>query len=441
VITFENRVGPDLGANSPAYPTNNVPTWYRDAKFGIFVHWGIYSVPGWATAESTSAIEEAYAEHQYAEWYANTIRVPGSSAGRRHRELYGTGTTYEDLADRWSAPAFDPAAWVRVFRDAGARYVVPSTKHHDGFCLWDTATTAFSSARRGPRRDVVAELAEAVRAAGLRLGLYYSGALDWHASDFPAITSDVELFRYRRNDDDFARYCATQLRELIQRFAPDVLWNDLEWPDAGKVAGPDSVAALLTEYFAAVPDGVVNDRWGVPYHGYLTREYLNVEDVIDQPWEACRGIGRSFGYNANEPAAHRLTGAELVRLLVDVVAKNGNLLLNVGPKPDGSIPAEQVAALTEIGGWLATHGEAIWCTRPWPQAPAPRGNVRYTAGPQAVYLHTLDPAAGPVIVPPQLVGSSLRWLGGPAATAAADGTVDVPESLRAEPVAVLRAGR
>ncbi|MFD7160594.1 alpha-L-fucosidase [Kribbella sp. NPDC059898] len=441
MITFENRVGPDLGPSAPAYPTNGVPAWYRDAKFGIFVHWGIYSVPGWATADGTSAIEEAYAEHQYAEWYANTVRVPGSSAGRRHEQLYGTGTTYEDLADRWSAPAFDPREWIRIFREAGAQYVVPTTKHHDGFCLWDTATTGFSSARRGPRRDVVAEIASAVRDAGLRLGLYYSGALDWHAGDFPAITSDVELFRHRRNDDEFARYCAVQLRELIARFSPDVLWNDLEWPDAGKAAGPDSLSTLLAEYFEAVPDGVVNDRWGVPYHGYLTREYLQVDEVLDRPWEACRGIGRSFGYNSNEPAKHRLSGTELVRLLVDVVAKNGNLLLNVGPRPDGTIPAEQLAPLAELGAWLATHGEAIWATRPWSEAPPPRGDLRHTADEHAVYVHTLDPASGSLTVPRQLAGAELRWLDGPATSAAADGTVAVPEALRGHAVAVLRAGR
>ena len=198
------------------------------------------------------------------------------------------------------------------------------------------------------------------RKAGARFGVYFSGALDWHVSDFPPIESDTDLFRFRRQDELFSRYCADQLEELMARFAPDVLWNDIEWPDGGK--GPDSfgVAALLSRYFAQVPEGVVNDRWGVPYHGFLTREYNHIDSIQDKVWESTRGLGFSFGYNQSEDTRHSLSGAELVRLFVDVVSKNGNLLINVGPRADGSIPELQLAAMREAGSLTRANEGAIF---------------------------------------------------------------------------------
>ncbi|WP_246099913.1 alpha-L-fucosidase [Tessaracoccus rhinocerotis] len=167
----------------------------------------------------------------------------------------------------------------------GARYVFPTTKHHDGFCLWDTATTRFRTAHRGPKHDLIAEIHDAVRAAGARFGVYFSGALDWHVSDLPPIQSDRDLFTLRRNDAEFSRYSTAQLDELIERFQPEVLWNDIEWPDGGKGGEDYALAAVFREYLRQVPDGVVNDRWGVPAHGFLTRvSWLGGEDtpVVDR---------------------------------------------------------------------------------------------------------------------------------------------------------------
>lgn len=144
-----------------------------------------------------------------------------------------------------------------------------------------------------------------------------------------------------------------------------MLWNDIEWPDGGKGREEYGVAALLERYLTAVPDGVVNDRWGVPYHGFLTREYSYVADVQEQVWESTRGLGFSFGYNQAEDDRHSLSGAELIRLFVDVVAKNGNLLINAGPRADGSIPDLQLAAMRELGAWLRVNGAAVYGTRPW----------------------------------------------------------------------------
>ncbi len=414
MISFDDRHGPADAAPASAYPDLAVPDWYRDAKLGVFVHWGLYSVPAWADVLDRRDVtaETAYARHQYAEWYANTVRLEGSPTRQRHQELYGLGRTYEDFADDWH-PAEDAAAGiVDLAARAGAGYLVPTTKHHDGFCLWDSATTTFTAARRGPGRDLIAELAAETRAVGMRLGLYYSGAHDWHVSDFPPLTSNDDLFALRRNDPAFAGHAAAQLRELIDRFAPDILWNDIDWPDAGKHDGPDSLAQLFREHLDAVPHGMVNDRWGVPVHGVLTREYQHVDAVQDEVFEATRGLGLSFGHNADESADHALDGPALIRLLVDVVSKNGNLLINIGPRADGSVPELQARALEQLGDWLAVHGAAIHGTRPWfhEAVRVPPEGVRFTLGEAAdgrpaLHALLLDASAGPVALPPTVAAA------------------------------------
>ena len=176
MMNFEKRTGPDFGAAAPVYPTNGVPDWYRDAKLGFFVHWGLYSVPAWAVQHGDGVnipTEDAYAWHQYAEWYGNTVRIAGSPTWERHQRLFGPGTSYEDLADRWDASAFDADSFVGELVDAGARYIVPTTKHHEGFCLWGTETTGFNAVARGPRRDLIAEFQAATRRAGAKFGVYY----------------------------------------------------------------------------------------------------------------------------------------------------------------------------------------------------------------------------------------------------------------------------
>ena len=220
-----------------------------------------------------------------------------------------------------------------------------------------------------------------------------------------------------------------------------MLWNDIEWPDGGKGHDDYALAALLRGYVDAVPDGVVNDRWGVPFHGFLTREYMEIDGVQDEVFEATRGLGFSFGYNQDEDARHCLSGAGLIRLLVDVVSKNGNLLINVGPRADGSIPELQLAAMRELGAWLRVNGEAVYGTRPWvragdPGAPALASPVAYTTTGGAVHAHALDPAVGAVRLPEELRGRACRWIG--AGDATADGAeVPIPEALRGAAAAVL----
>ncbi|MFF2509280.1 alpha-L-fucosidase [Streptomyces sp. NPDC058067] len=425
-----------------------MPKWYADAKIGVFIHWGIYSVPAWGTPLEPGAhtpVELEFVHHPYAEWYANTVRIPSSPTRRFHESTYGVGTSYEDLADRWTTERFDPDAWMSLFAECGARYVVPTAKHHDGFCLWDSATTPFTAARRGPRRDLMAELSGAARRRGLRFGVYYSGALDWHAGTFPPIRSLTDLFELRRNDRAFADYAHAQLTELIERFRPDYLWNDIDWPDSGKGRGEKDLAALFTHYLEHVPDGLVNDRWGVPCFTVPTREYVSEERRSERVWEACRGLGQSFGHNAVEDDRHLISGTELVHLLVDTVAKNGNLLLNVGPRADGSLPENQLERLHALRRWLAVNTEAIHGTRPWRRHAEPAGHpVRYTTAGGTLFVTDLDPGAGGTPLPADITalaaGRPAAWLtpGGHApATIDRDGRAPVPEALHGSEAAVL----
>lgn len=433
MLNFEHRTGPVL--DEPVhYPDLTVPAWWRDAKLGFFVHWGIYSVPAWAYAGSDRPGENPYHWHRYAEWYANTVRFGDGPTAARHREHYGIGTSYEDLLDHWHAESFAADAFVQRLVTAGGSYLILVTKHHDGCCLWDTATTPFNTVRRGPGRDLIAELADAARSAGIRFGSYFSGALDWHVSDLPPISSDDELFALRRNDPGFAGYAAAQLRELMHRYRPDILWNDIDWPDAGKGNGRDSLATLLTDYRGLVPDGVVNDRWGIPVHGHLTREYSHVPDLLDEPWEATRGIGLSFGLNTDEAPEHTLSGAQLITLLVDVVSKNGNLLLNLGPDAAGTLQTAQARVLDELGEWMASNGSAIHGTRPWRRF-GDGDDLRYTCRDGDLFVHVLDPRRSHRLAAD--VPAPAYWLGAQGVTPTiADGDLGVPDMLAAQPVAV-----
>lgn len=333
----------------------SLPAWASEASFGIFVHWGPYSVPAWA--EPTGAWgavppEQWFAHNAYAEWYANTIRIEGSPAAAHQLAEHG-GVPYEDFLDAWTADRYDPAAWAKLFRAAGADYVIPVTKHHDGVTLWDAPGSGdLTTVARGPRRDLIGPLADAVRAEGIRFGTYYSGGLDWAFTSFPPLQSMEDVDRYRPVDADYARYATAHVRDLIDRYRPSVIWNDVEWPDAGKEDG--SLVELLRYYREVVPEGIVNDRWGLDVWDYRTSEYSHdTHNEAGVGWEHNRGLGFSFGYNQIEDAELTLSARDLAKLYADVVSRGGRLLLNVGPEASGEIPALQRRTLEGIAPWMS----------------------------------------------------------------------------------------
>ena len=331
-----------------------LPAWATEATLGIFVHWGAYSVPGWAVPSGVSGAvpeEHWFSHNAYAEWYANTIRIEGSPAALHHARKFG-GAPYDRFLDDWHAEDFDPADWARLFRRAGADYVIPVTKHHDGIVLWDApGADDRSTLARGPRRDLIGPLSVSVRAEGMRFGVYYSGGLDWAVTDLPAQRTFADVTRIRPNDEAYAAYATLHVRDLIHRYRPSVLWNDIEWPDAGKADG--SLHDLISYYRATVPDGIVNDRWGIDVFDFRTSEYAHdAAHETGTGWEHNRGLGFSYGYNRKEGVSSTLSVHELARLYVDIVSRGGRLLLNVGPEASGSIPAVQRRTLEDFGVWM-----------------------------------------------------------------------------------------
>lgn len=345
------------------------PDWFRKAKLGFFIHWGAYSVPAWAEPIGelgTIPRKTWYRHNPYAEWYFNTIRIAGSPAQMHHQTVYG-GCDYDDFLDQWNTDTFDANAVVKQLVDAGGSYLVLTTKHHDGICLWDAPETrGRNTVQRGPHRDLVGEYAQACRAHGMRFGAYYSGGLDWYVRPTAPIEDhggrDIEL---RPLDQEYARYAAEHIRDLIARYSPDILWNDINWPDAGKNFLDYGIGTVFEEYYRFQPDGLVNDRWEVPHADYVTSEYqARTNHESSATWENCRGVGLSFGYNAAEGPEHAKSGPELAKHLVDTVTRGGRLLLGVGPQADGSLPQWQANIVSDLGEWMRCAGTTLAGTEP-----------------------------------------------------------------------------
>lgn len=361
---------------------HQVPEWFQDAKLGIFIHWGLYSVPGWAplTGELTAVIAKEgwkswFAKNPYAEWCLNSIRIKGSLSYQYHVKTYGENFSYDDFVPLFNEATknWDPNDWADLFKKAGARYVVLTTKHHDGFLLWPSEHPNPKKENYFAERDIVGELTQAVRARSMRMGLYYSGGLDWTFND-TAIRDLMDLLTTIPQDPEYVEYVNNHWRELIERYEPSILWGDIGYPAAA------NLKELFAYYYNKVPDGVINDRFlqfdpktlvkltSNEHFDFTTPEYSSYDKIAKEKWECVRGLGYSFGYNRNEGPKSILSFKELVCLLVDVVSKNGNLLLGVGPMANGAIPDLQRKRLLELGQWLEINGEAIFGTRPWGEA-------------------------------------------------------------------------
>lgn len=406
--------------------SRDIPQWFEDSKLGIFIHWGPASVPAFAFGPplQPGELEEIMfgdsprKEMPYAEWYLNAMNYPDSETARHHATTYGNApyTDFKPIYEQRVNEGWDPEAWADLFYKAGAKYVVLVTKHHDGYTLWPSAVANPNRENWASPRDMVGELANAVRARGMRFGTYYSTGLDW---TFQMVTEgDMvrDIMRSAPAGQDYADYVHDHMVELIDRYHPDVLWADIGYPSKGRKA------ELFEYYFAQVPDGTVNDRWGavdalgqiarIPgvtwvlkalgrmlmsnqsatleddpaRFGFKTAEYDSLSGIPPFKWESTRGLGGSFAYNSRETAADMLTGSDLVDFLVDTVAKNGNVLINVGPDSYGRIPAIQQAPLLGLGDWMAVNGEAIYDTRPWARFENERGReLRYTQTDKALY--------------------------------------------------------
>ncbi len=379
-----------------------VPDWYDGGKFGVFIHWGMYSIPAFAEKGQhfpdllKHDFENLIRHNPYVEWYWQNMRVKGSAAEKFHKENYGDAP-YEDFRAQWekNLESFDAAAWAKLFKDSGAKYVVLVTKHHDGYTLWPSNVENPKKPGWNCERDVVGELADAVRAEGLKFGIYYSGGLDWTWEPMD-LESAVDTLATTIADPAYNRYVDAHYREIIERYKPSVLWNDISYPLR------DGMADLFKDYYKVVPDGVVNDRWQAskpinklaskqpfkwiatklgkmamknfdgplvgaePAHcDFRTPEFSFFDEPQEKKWETTRGLGYGFGYNRTETEEDFLSADELITDLARVVARNGNYLLNVGPDGHGQIPAEQASRFLAVGEWLRANADAVYDSKPF----------------------------------------------------------------------------
>ncbi|MEX2044119.1 MAG: alpha-L-fucosidase [Opitutus sp.] len=336
-------------AELDARPT---PDWFLDAKFGVFIHWGVYSVPAWGMAG------------EYSEWYWRRIRSeePKWEPWREfHRRNYGGSFDYMDFAPQFTAELFDAKQWADLFVRAGVKYVVPTSKHHDGYALWPSAEASgtwgrpWNAVEIGPKRDLMGELAAATRAAGLEFGFYYS-LYEWFN---PLWLSDRPRY--------VAEHMIPQFKDVVTRYEPAIIFSDGEWDMPSADWRSEELLAWLFNESPSRDHVVINDRWGKDsrhrHGGYWTTEYTAGLQDGTHPWEESRGMGYSYGLNRAERIDDYKTGREFILILIDLVSRGGNLLLDIGPAADGTIPPLMEQRLLEIGDWLAVNGEAIYGTR------------------------------------------------------------------------------
>ncbi|MBD5347503.1 MAG: alpha-L-fucosidase [Bacteroides sp.] len=331
--------------------------WFADAKLGIFIHWGVYS---------KGDTSESWAFHN------GYISLPD----------------YMAQAEAFTAENYDPQEWAKLIKDSGAKYTVITTKHHDGFALWDTKAGDVSAVKSSPaKRDVIAPFAQAVRDNDLKLGFYYS-LIDWPREDYPETYRDkapkYDINKEPEKWQHFLDFNNAQLRELSSTWNPDLYWFDGDWEHSSEEWKAPEIVALLREYN---PNVIVNSR--IQGEGDYATPELGVPVVRPEAewWETCMTINDSWGYRVADSAYK--SPSTILRMLADCISLGGNLLLDIGPRADGSIPQEEIDVLKALGRWTSKHSEAIYGTR----AGIPAGHVQaYTSlSPDAKTLYMYLP--------------------------------------------------
>jgi alpha-L-fucosidase len=344
-------------ANWESLNKRGIPQWFHHDKFGIFIHWGVYAVPSYAPVIPNSG-------DSYAEWYWYRINEGQKDFKAFHDKNYGANFLYPQFEPMFRAEMFDPKHWAEIFKESGARYVVLTSKHHEGYCLWNSAEAdrdwgrPWNAVTGTPKRDLLGDLTKAVRAEGLKIGYYYS-LYEWFN---PLWKLDKKRY--------VQEHMFPQFKDLVTKYKPSVIFSDGEWDLSDTVWHSPELLAWLFNESPVAKEVVVDDRWGSNTRGkntgatYTTSEYGSGMDpnVI---WEESRGIGHSYGYNRNEKLEDYKTSHDLILALVDIVSKGGNLLLDIGPTADGRIPVIMEQRLTDIGKWLKVNGEAIYGTEAW----------------------------------------------------------------------------
>jgi len=358
-LTFTMSAQKKIEPNWKSIDSRPVAPWFHDAKFGIFIHWGVYSVPAWSPKGTYSEWYQYWLQEK--KLYGNNGKFTGTEVQDYHVKKYGEDFTYYQFAPMFKAELFDPDAWADLFVRSGAKYIVLTSKHHDGYCLWPSKEAndrgfRWNSMDIGPHKDLIGDLEKAVRKTDVKFGLYYS-LYEWYHP----------LWRFDK-DKYVSEHMFPQFKDLITKYKPDIIWPDGEWSlTAEQWRSPELLAWLFNESPVANTI-VINDRWGKgmrkKHGGYYTTEYEATKEY-DKPWEECRGMGFSFGYNREENIEDYNTPQTLILMLVDIVSHGGNLLLDIGPDGHGKIPVIMQERLLQMGKWLKVNEEAIYGTSQW----------------------------------------------------------------------------
>ncbi len=373
------------------------PEWFQDAKFGMFIDWGPWSVAGWAKIPEKDAT--------YPDWYEHRLDYSSVDKGyveRYHDKNWGTDFQRDDLIPLFRAERYQPSELVDIAIESGMKYIVPFCKHHGGFCLWESSYT-FRDAKDMVGKDLIEPLVADCRAKGLKFGFYFSTE-EW---EYPMINFDGKLITrlwtgkyapYKPEMEtwasgkiavkDFAKdYIIPQAVEFIDKYDPDILWYDGEWETPVELLGSFDISAYFYNQAEGRKEVAVNDRYGLMYgermrdHSgdFYTSEYKYgeaYEGRIFHPWEECRGISQSFGFNWEDTDENVITSEQFIKMFLDIVSQGGNLLLVVNLDNQGALPEIQKKRLLDIGKWLSVNGEGIYGTRAY--SITQEGNIRYT---------------------------------------------------------------
>jgi alpha-L-fucosidase len=441
------------GASIDKHPC---PEWFKDAKFGIFIDWGLWSLASWAPQRANRVYPDWYEQRMYSNY------DPGSpNWGYRayHIKNWGEDFQRDHFIPLFKAAKFNPDQLCELFKACGARYVVPFSKHHGGFCLWDSSFTFRDVKDMGPRRDLDGELVKACRKNGLKFGFYFSVG-EW---EYPVLRDGkLRIFKEgNRIEDytpdmeykasgkiavkDFIRdYSLPQAAEFIDKYDPDILWYDYDWCDFATNLATYDISAYFYNKSEGRKDVAVNDRYGngtpediagkfskgrprswlrTVRGDFFTDELGDTTECIDpakyHPWEACQGISSSYGNNWQDNEGNVRSEEDFICMFADIVARGGNLLLLINLDGQGAIPAVQAKRLSEIGAWLNQYGEAIYATRV--HAPFKTDDVDYTESkdgktvyaivkrPAATIRLAFQPGAGTVVSEIGAAAAPLAW--------------------------------
>jgi len=399
IIVCHSGLAQTYKPNWNSLDSRPIPDWFEDSKFGIFIHWGVYSVPSWRKLEPG-----LYAS--YAEWYYARVMYNKENGGYDfHNNNFGNDFEYRDFGPLFKAELFDPVFWAKLFKRSGAKYVVLTSKHHDGYCLWPTKSpykNNWNAMDIGPKRDLVGELTKAVRNEGLKMGLYYS-IIEWesswtHRTESGYYLPDSIVKKYKISDAEYVEnHLLFQLKELVNTYKPALLFSDGgEWDGSEEYWETKEFLTWLYNESSVRDVVVVNDRWAKDMPGkhgdYFSSEYKDMKGTgIEHPWEESRGIGGSYGYNRAENIDDYNSSKELIHELIDIVSRGGNLLLNVGPSSDGRIPVIMQQRLVDIGSWLEINGEAIYYTQPVLKGISTSSeNIKLTKRQNNLFIHCLE---------------------------------------------------